>query len=79
MAISDIYQNLIGRARAPVARMTSPLPLASASHTLTDGRRVTCTCRKGTGARESRLSLEWYIDGLAVDGVVAKSALANFS
>lgn len=79
MAISDMYQNLISKAQTPVKRPISPIPLASASHKLTDGRRVTCTCRRGTGAHENRCSLEWYIDGIAVDGVVAKVALANFS
>lgn len=79
MAISDIYQSLISKAQSPVKRSISPMPLASASHKLSDGRRVTCTCRKGTGAHENRCSLEWYIDGMAVDSVVAKVALANFS
>lgn len=79
MAISDVYQALIGKAQAPVRRTTNPLPLSSASHRMSDGRRVTCTCRRGTGAHVDRLGVEWYIDGIAVDGVVAKVALANFS
>jgi hypothetical protein len=79
MAISDVYQALIAKAQAPVKRPIRPLPLSSASHKLTDGRRVTCTCRRDSGGRENRCSLEWYIDGIAVDGVVAKVALANFS
>lgn len=80
--ITDAYQTLLTKAQSPMLKATATVPMASASQKLTDGRRVTVTCKRDTArdpAIPGPLRTEWFIDGMAVDNVVAKVALANFA
>lgn len=74
--ICDMHARLLAQAEAPIKRAIQRAEEGVASHVLKDGRRVTCKIKAPT-IKGKRLFPQWFIDGIPVDGTIAKVALSN--